>query len=200
METIRINAIIYPDKAARDKIIEISKKCSDFAETKFTLDDENYFPHITIYFPNYPLAAVPDIKKTLNKVITQTKAFKINFSNTTLTVDDGGIFAKYEQTSELMRLRDSIISTLNPLRDGLIRTKYKDDLTGDSIKFGYPINKYHFPHVTLTCFTNPDKSSEFIQRHKQVILPNMNIDTIAISEMGENGTCVRIIDKFKLVA
>ncbi len=195
---MRLNVIVYLDIVAYNEAIDFSTICNKFAETNFVLDGKKCFPHITLYFPNYPTNILPKIKDILSNVANNTNAFKLKFKDTTIAKIDGGIFANYEQNDEGIRLKDLVVNLLNPLRNGLIREKYKNDPSKDVVEFGYPINKYHFPHVTLTSFVDMNNAKEFINKRNNIIFSDIMVDTIAICEMGEHGTCTKIIEKFKL--
>lgn len=205
IENIRLNTIIFPSKMIREKVRFLSKQANLFGETSFVLDDQNYYPHITLYSPEYPSGKEDEICGAISAVARVHKPFEMAFDRF-ISAPNGGVLANYLSPAAADELRKQIIQVLNPLRGLLIREKYKNYETNESYTpeqkkeisdYGYPLNQYHFPHITVAHFTDKDRAMKFAESNIEP-LPSFMVDRLAVCEMGALGTCTRILKEFPL--
>jgi len=196
-QTVRLNTILYPNKEDCDYFVKMANSSKKFGDTYVALDNVNFFPHITLYFPEYPIDVLDKVLEHVKKIANTTNAVTLTLESVTGDID-GGIFVNYKISKEALDLKKKVIKELNPLRDGIIRDKYKDSLDKDTQKYGYPINKYHFPHITLTVFVDKIAQDKFLKESMFDFQKEILIDKIAVCRMGEYGTCIEIVDSFEL--
>lgn len=207
MGTIRLSTILFPSNDVRNSAISFSQKASAFAPVPFVLDDQNYFPHITLYAPEYPVERAAEVVDAVRLLGSTLAPVELTFEKIQVT-ESGGISANYICTEALTALRTKVIETLNPLRETVVRSKYEnfehDETLAEEQKkevrsYGYELNKYHFPHITLSAFKDKETAEAFLGEYTDT-LPSFTSDKIAVSEMGPVGTCTKIIGVFDLSA
>lgn len=200
---IRINTVLQPSKETSQKIAVISQEIAKSQKAYFILDNKNYYPHITVYSPEYPedklgeiISKIEDLSQVLSKIELKFKG---------LITNQGYIGLDFDNSVELKKIHENIVQTLNPLRDNHLRDKYQDDdykmkLSPEKIaniaKYGYPdaMELYH-PHMTIIRLEDPIQAEEIaksIDWHENII-----IDKLALYKMGEHGTCTELIKEFK---
>ena len=205
METIRLNTIIFPPQHIREEAMELSKKAASFAPTHFILNDRSYFAHSTLYSPEYPLDRIDEVIESIRALSNSFKPQQMNFDAISST-STGGIAVEYTLSRNVKRLRENVIHTLNPIRNDVVRKKYihfETDNTLDSSQkesvrlYGYPINDYHFPHITISHFKEKKMAQKFLAEYDNALSPFL-ADKIAVCEMGLHGTCTKILGVFNL--
>ncbi len=198
---IKLNVAFRPPKEIREKAISLSRKISKSYKTFFILDDNKFFPHITIYSVDYPMVNYENVLKEVEKI--SLKSSKIIFKLKEIDHFYGYIGIVSQLTPEIKKLHKNIIKQLNYLREGHIRDKY---LQGNysakqkkNIKqYGSPevINLYN-PHLTITRLKNSQQTKEAIKNIKWEDRKFI-IDKIAIYLSSGHGTCIKLIKEFNL--
>ena len=204
MNTKRFNIIIKPDLKTEHCCNLISSKLSNKFHTFFTLDSKNFFSHITLYSPELPISNYEKISSTISSIANAYDVFEIEFDEL-MAMKGGNVFANYKYSESLGLLRQNVVSNLNPLREGVIRDKYKD-LKYLSLKekeeveqYGYPINRYHFPHITLSVLQNPSEATNAVQViGRQTFPASLTVKSLAICETGTLGTVTKILQVYNL--
>ena len=170
-------------------------------DTLFTLKLGEFYPHDSVYMLQLNEADIPSAKELLAKVAAITNELQltaIRFDQTKCFFD-----VEYFKPNELQRLQDDVVAALNPIRDGL-RDKDKPRMlqsTGLALEnyknYGWnTIGELYRPHMTLSRFKNE-------QTNPQELLPDVSsfsgvFSRLALFEMGDNGTAVRVIAEFEL--
>lgn len=203
---LRLNIALIPPKNISDVVIQISKKISEEFETYFALDGINFFPHMTIYSPEYPKESLVGILDKLEEVTRELNP--ITLAPIKISAEEKGYLdIEMENSIEILDLHKYIIEVFNGFRRGHLRDKYKDEeyLSKLSIGeqqnievYGYPLVLDFFrPHLTITRFVDESLNTK-IKGEIESSLHPFQVDEIGIFEMGENGTCVNLVRKFKL--
>ncbi len=68
MAFTRVNIAVRPPEEVIEEAIKISNEISKEAEPFFILDDDTFFPHITIYSPEYPAKNLDKVLETVEKI------------------------------------------------------------------------------------------------------------------------------------
>ena len=204
MERIRLNIALIPDEETRAATTALSQEYADHIDTFIVLDSEKMHPHVTLYSPDFSKENFSKIHTDLSQIAD--KAAAINLKLTAIEPSStGGISANYAATEEIKQLRSAVMTKLSPYRNGFIREKFLPISKFNHIEqtqienFGYPINRYHFPHITLS--QNGDKNivEKLLQTDLQQKLPQVcNFREIIIGETGLHGTIINILDRFSL--
>lgn len=205
MKTIRLNTALIPNKEANDESIRLSKAITDVVECEFVLDGKLFFPHVTLYSPEYPVSSTTQILKLVEKVSQSQKIIRLRNSQLKLSLD-GGVGLMLKRNKTIDNFNNIIVDKLNPLRKGVLREKYLDKSVLDSFNseqrsnieiYGYPyvMNLFN-PHITITYIKNPEywKKARFIKTK----LNSVTLNKIGIFEMGPHGTCTKLIAEFAL--
>ena len=204
---IRINTILIPQDDIQDQLVKLAKKITRGKKELFRIDNKNFFAHITLYSPEYPTC-------NLEKVTSKVKEISENKSKIVLEFDDfytgwGFVGLGFKKNAWVDNLQKVILKELNPLREERIREKYDSEIIEGKyskeevnyiMKYGYNnvLNSFH-PHLTLARFGSEDVAQGVKNNIKKNILPSkIAFPYLAISEMRPNGTCTKVLKKFKL--
>ena len=203
MNSIRLNTAFIPPEEVSEKVIELSKAIGGSSETYFVLDGIQFYPHITIYPPEYPGEKVSEVLETVEQVSKSFSPIKFKYSR--IGSLQGYVGISLENTLEIKAIHQQIVEALNPLREGRIREKYSEyqmQFTTAQLKniegYGYPdaMNLYD-PHLTITRLKDEDKLEEAISAINWDILEFI-VDKIGVYKSGEHGTCRELVKEFNL--
>jgi 2'-5' RNA ligase len=201
---IRINITFIPSIEIVEIIKKLSKKISNKESSYFVIDNQNFFPHITIYSLEYLI-------KNLEKVFSQVEEFSkklsaIKFVFKKITTKRGYVGIELDYTKELKNIHEILVRRLNGLREGHIDKKYIDsyginfseEKRKNIQKYGYPnlMSLYH-PHMTITRLKN-EQAAEKIAKKIEWTVKDFVVNKLGAYKMGENGTCVELLREFDL--
>jgi hypothetical protein len=200
MESKPYDVVLLPEERVARKAIEVSAALAKHG-TRFTLDGLTHYPHISLYM--LQLADLPSALEELRAIAAErpgiyASAHHYRYSHEYLSVE-------YAKTGAATLLQDETVRRLNPLRDGL---RKKDaarlaTVTGlerhNILTYGYrSIGDSFSPHLTFTRFSSPNE--DIVET-----LPDMDefsgmYPRLGILEMGNHGTCIRLVDSWDLPA
>lgn len=199
MTSIPCNIAILPTSALAQKAIALSQRLEQY-NTIFTLKDNVYFPHISLYMTQLKIADLDKVKAILAAIAANTP--QSDLTATGYYQAEGYIDVNYGRTDVLDTLQMAVIEAINPIRDGM-REKDKARMLAATGKVRENLEKYGYrgvgelfrPHLTFTRFTD----SQSIDTRD---LPNPSefsgqFTKLGLFEMGDNGTCVRKIGEFE---
>jgi len=200
-ESTSLNIEISPTAEISQKAVKISQTFKPRGSL-FTLDNKNYFPHITLYMAEFPIKNIKEILKTLEQLTSKTNSFKIK--STKYEQDsDGYIYVDYQLSENIKKLQVNIIRLLNPLREGLTRekdklrmSKYSQAQQKNVRLYGYrSVDNEFNPHLTFTKLETFDKTA-------LSLIPEYNFSfeatKIGLFHLGDYGTCHKPIKIFNL--
>lgn len=201
---VRLNAILVIPEEIETAAIDLSKKLGDENEALFILGREQCQPHITVYSPEYPKSAQEEVVAVVKRVATPMEPIRLHVVGA--SSGQGYIGLQVSLTPEIKQLHENLVAQLNPLRGGRVRGTYAPDyhlkFSDEQIKnieaYGYhnAMSLYH-PHLTLIRLQNEQRAKEIAQTlewpHQDVI-----VKAIAVYEMGEHGTCQKLVREFSL--
>ncbi|HCU70938.1 MAG TPA: hypothetical protein DIC35_04310 [Candidatus Moranbacteria bacterium] len=203
-EFSRINIAFKIPIEVAQMMAKLSLEISQKEETFFVLDSFHYYPHMTIYSQEYPVSSIERVLENMEKL---SKNFSpLRFIATEIETICGyiGMGAKY--SPELRSIHETIVKEINSLRKSHLREKYitaiHEQIPEEKMKniqeYGHPdvLNLYK-PHITITRLKDEGKTERIIS-DIQWEIEDFTIDTIGIFKTGEHGTCVGLIEEFKL--
>jgi 2'-5' RNA ligase len=193
-KTIRLNiAIVPPARIAKEARAQ-SKKIAT-KDALFRLDHA-HLPHLTVYMANFPVEALPQIKKVLRVLPLNLK--DIHFMSPGVIVkDDGYIEVRYRRTKGIERLQKQIISTFNPLRGGAKSEAQALHLMPKASQekfrvYGYPaVGADYHPHISLARFKKPQAISS--PSNAELKRFEFKAETLGIYLVGESDTCRKLL-------
>jgi 2'-5' RNA ligase len=205
IDCVRLNIALIPDRRIVEKAVVLSKFITTNYETAFTLDNHGYFPHITLFSPVFPCKNSDKVIEKLEEVSKERSYIKL-FSEG-VSYNKKFLMVNFKITAELFNLHIKVLKIINPLRENLLRSKYKDqeylrNLTDSECKnikkWGYPRVMDDFdPHLTISKLKrNEDKKhiENLIKwDESEIVVPKIGVFT-----MGKNGTCIGKEAGFKL--
>jgi len=200
---VRINIAFMPPKEVVDLAMRLSSKISQKADAFFVLDGKNFYPHITIYSPEFPAKNLDWILSDVEDLSKKISSVKFKFSK--MAPERGWIGIEAELSEEIKNIHSEIIKSLNPLREDHLREKdlaNLENLTEEKRnilqKYGHPsVMELYRPHLTLIRLKD-EKTAEKIASEIEWPTKEFTIDKIGAYKMGDHGTCTDLIKEFNL--
>lgn len=203
---MRFNTAFNPPKDVIEQTISLSGLIGKNNDAFFMLDGINFYPHITIYSPEYPESNLNKILETVKEITNRTK--KITFVSKGLATIKGFIGVYFELTPEIKQLHEEIITRLNPLREERIREKWQkssdyhmefsQEQKENIEKYGYPdaMNLYK-PHLSIIRLKDECLAETIVSKLNWGI-SQFVVDEIGVYKMGEHGACRELVREFSL--
>jgi hypothetical protein len=194
------DVVLLPEAVISQKALKVSK-IFEPRGVLFTLDEKSFFSHLSLYMLQLDGTGVKTVSERLAVLASDEKVIAIDAIS--YNYEKEYIDVEYYRTPELVTLQNKVVELLNPIRDGL-REKDQERLnsvTGEELQnillYGYrSIGNQFNPHLTF---------SRFILEQKEIIneLPDKTTfsgkyEYLALFEMGENGTCTKLVNSWKL--
>jgi hypothetical protein len=202
-QSTSLNVVIVPPSNISNQAIELSDIVSGW-DTYFKLSESGPFPHISLYQAEFPVANIDAIRSKLLAYASAKRSFDISPISEVYKLEDKDFFeVQYLPTDELYELHKDILELLNPLRQGLLRSRDKErfaklspDLQKNLEDWGYRLTGSAFrPHLTLARLRDPENVSNASLPKKDF---NFQVSQIGLFELGDHGTCVKMIETYKL--
>ncbi len=202
---IRLNIAFKLPKNVAERAIGLSREISKNNEAFFVLDGIQFYPHITIYSPEYPEKNLDKMLERVAEIANTTE--KVNLTLKGISSGQGFISIKFDYTQEVKKIHEGIVLELNSLREGHIREKYTDDYKmsftqkqQENIKkYGYPDSmSLYFPHLTIIRLKDESLAKTISEEIKWDV-PEFTVEKIAIYKMGEHGTCRELAKEISLI-
>jgi 2'-5' RNA ligase len=205
MSYTRVNIAIKPPLDVQSLAIHLSELIAAETDAYFVLDNKNYYPHATIYSPEYPNKNLERVLREIDDVTKNLSPFLCEFER--LSTHQGYIDLQLRKSQEWVHLHKLLVDTLNPFREDHLRDKYNDpnellnysdEQQGYIKEYGYAevFNAFR-PHITLSRIKDEHVAREIIKN-----IPTQSftfkVQEIAAYTMGQHGTCTGILKEFIL--
>ncbi len=116
MESIPCNIVILPSEELAQKAIKTSGQLRS-PETLFTLENNTYFPHCSLYMTQLKVKDLERVGQILATAAASFAAFSLEA--TRYHQSHGFIDVEYTRTSMLDELQMAVVDAINPIRDGM---------------------------------------------------------------------------------
>lgn len=201
MPSIPCDVVILPDDQLATMAIQASKKLEPYG-SRFTLEQGKYYPHSSLFMLQLKTSDLEQVKASLSKIAKQNK--KMNLAAKRYYQAQAFIDVEYQRNEQIDNLQNTIVTALNPIRDGMrekdnTRMLEATGLAYDNFEqFGYKYVGHLFrPHITFTRFQEE-------QPYAEKTLPDLSqfdgtFTRIGLFEMGDDGTCIREIGSWELL-
>ena len=182
--------VLFPSSNLSKKAILASKKLEKL-NSLFTLGDDKYFPHISLYVFVLNEVDMHLVKETLDLISENTN--RLTLEAYTYGHIDRFIDAEYKKSTELTYLQENVIKSVNPISSGMrqIDIDRMKIASGEELQ-NYNDYRYRYvgslfrPHMTLTRFSKDNqKSSDVLGDISEF---SGIFDRIGLVELGDNGT------------
>ena len=204
---VRLNTALKPPPDVAGAVTALSKKIAETHDAYFTLDAERFFPHLTIYSPEYPKAEQAKILSNVEMVAGKTPKLTLKYVGT--TSEQGYIGLRMELTDEIRSLHGALVEMLNPFRGERLRAAYREDAADYKMRFskeqkenikqyGYPgaMSLYN-PHMSVIRLKDEAEAMEVAEKLSWSI-ELFKFERLAVYAMGEHGTCTKELASFEL--
>lgn len=193
---ISLDTALRPPPEVIKEAMLSSRQLADVAEAYFVLDGKEFHPHLTLYFAQYPLR---NRDKVFEGVADVARLYpeKITCTLQEIEASAGYVIVKFALTSPVQALHEALVERLNPLREGHIFEKHKDDPAWQ--EYGYPniFEKYSL-HLTLTRLKDPIKAQELVQKVAWSVT-QFEASSIGVFLMGgSHGTCKELLYEYPM--
>jgi hypothetical protein len=193
------NIVLLPSEDLAEIAIAMSHSLE--GDKLYELGKSTMVPHLSLYMTQLKTADFDRVANILSDIANRTNVFNLHASN--YGAAEGYFEVGYERTDALDALQLEVVEAVNPIRDGM-RTKDKVRMESASgiarehfERYGYPnIGELFRPHISFTRFTH-DYHPEVTQDY---VTFSGSFTKLALCEMGDNGTCVRLIASFPLIS
>jgi 2'-5' RNA ligase len=173
---MKIRIVLVPDEHLSENAKSCSSLIAESVPSYFKLDRE-HLPHVTVASPEIEEKDLDQIVKLLEKAAAETSKIEV-FVNE-IKVDETTFIGLYfKDDKDVVRLRDKIIDFISEYNRGELVIK-------DS-------------HLTLTRVQSEESVATAIKLAQQFPMGRYFLDSLAIGEDAENGTCKRILARFNL--
>lgn len=201
MKNTVYDIVLLPENRLAELAIATSQTLASLG-THFTLQKDTYVPHLSLYMVRISQEQLPQVIACLQHMAAQyapVQAIATSY-NVGKGFGAGYIDPQYEKTAELIALQAHVLQAVEPLRNGHLPGHEQKLQNASAVKkqnletYGYDaIGELFRPHMTLTRFTREIA----LPQH---LLPPVSefsgmFNAVGIYEMGQNGTCVRIVHK-----
>ena len=201
-DSISCDVVILPEPLLANRAISASQKLQQF-DGYYTLEDGVCFPHTSLYMLELKVEDIPRVEELLSNITKAFPPFQLEAYRYDHTM--GFIDAEYRRLPELDSLQEKIVTALNPIRNGM-RAKDRERMAvaeGVALKnfqdYGYKnIGELFRPHMSLTRLKEANDSA--LQTLEDAVEFGGTFLRLGLFEMGDNGTCVREIKTFGLLA
>lgn len=201
MDYKRYDIVIIPPPEIREQAITLSQALAPLG-TFFVLDDTTRYPHISLYHVPLQAAVLPDVIETLGRVARETPSFILRQG--TYYPDQGvWVGVRYVADKPILDLHATVIDATKGFRTIEDDARYKARWAELSPKQRKNIEECgwadaytrYSPHLTFSKLRAPraDVLAHLPQREF-----SFRVGYIGLFELGENGTCVRLIAQFQL--
>ncbi|HEY4482601.1 MAG TPA: hypothetical protein VI953_00295 [Candidatus Paceibacterota bacterium] len=194
------DVVLIPSDAIAAKSVALSETLAARG-SYFTLDNANYFPHISLYMLQLDSSGLDKTREVLPQIAEETQKVEgvvtdYKYINNYLEVD-------YAISPEFAFLQEQVVAKLNPLRSGL-RDKEKARLTTSTgrereniLQYGYRwIGDLFNPHISFARFKDNQESCLVDLPPKETFAGKFS--AIGIYEMGDHGTCAKEVGRYML--
>ncbi|HET9947239.1 MAG TPA: 2'-5' RNA ligase family protein [Patescibacteria group bacterium] len=197
------NIVILPSNSITTQAISLSSQINTVVPSKILLNTTQEIPHITLYQALFPEENISLVLDSLAQVLSSQKRFSLTLSEVSVVL--GTIFWNAVLSDMLMRFHSSIVDALNQLRNGAYN-KEDRNLPGFTSEMEHSLQTYgmwaakelYLPHLTLSRPIDENRCDEAKASLPEKIVSEFSVETIAFVEMGHDGTCQKILEKFSL--
>lgn len=205
------DVVLLPSPNVRRKSVFTSEALSNRHNTDFTLQEDKFEPHMSLYMAEFNRLSKWRAKRKLAKIAENTNPIPLKASRYGHNLQEGMFEVFYDKTQDITALQTAITDKISPLRSrrwpernpvGHVLDEWIPRMEGEVKsnveKYGYEeIGGLFNPHITFTRFTQRNLQTDL---NKLPTLPEFNdtFSTLALYEMGENGTCTKPIATFSL--
>jgi 2'-5' RNA ligase len=194
MKKAFISITLLPNKEVNSRVLSLNKKLGQKIKITPIDPNDNEFAHISIYNATFPDHNLPDIKNILSKIFGGIDQIEIIPEK--ITSKSKFISIVFKKSNELKDLQEVIVSELNPLREGIIQSKYIDQAEFYSPEellnanmYGYPFCKDQFsPHMTIAIVENLSDTKQAIEElvwQDSIGLNKASMRILFTNELGE---------------
>ncbi|HEY0010565.1 MAG TPA: DUF1045 domain-containing protein, partial [Candidatus Paceibacterota bacterium] len=158
-------------------------------------------PHLSLYMLQLKADGLAEAVERLSLIAARTPqvtalAGHYHYSHDYLAIE-------YAKSDALIAVQEEVISALNPLRNGLRENDtvrlatVRGEERSNILEYGYrSVGSLFKPHLTFTRFMGDQKTILDSLPPKETF--NGAYDALGIYEMGEHGTCMRLVTSWTL--
>lgn len=205
MDTTSLNVVLLLDEHTKQRLIELSQLIAQITKSYFVLDEHSYLPHLSLYQSMYKANRQKDVLNAAAQLAKQYKSLEIQLSG--YSQFSGYVYLDAATDDDLIKLHEAALDSCNPLREGLIPDPIQELIANQkldqqqaklTIAYGHPFTKELFkPHVTLARIQDEFGIDEILKKMPMQELI-MKVDQIAVTNVGEHGTCNQVFEVFPL--
>jgi len=201
----RINIAIKPPNDVAQYVSKLSLDISQKSKSYFVIDNQHYLSHITMYAPVVDLERIGEISEHLKNNIKHESRLVCRFKG--IRIGLRYIGAEMESTNEILELKQNVASLLSSFAVKDLPEKYVDandynmkfnEESLQAIRQYGSVAMYNFhPHFTISRLRDEKEAVEIGNSIKWEV-EEFTASSIGIYQMGDNGTCIRLLNKLTI--
>ena len=189
------DVVIIPPLNIREYAIQISQQIGGKGKGEFVLGRNRFIPHISLYHIPVKKRQITEFKKTLKKIISESKKGNLNLKNLKAP-KEGSLWIEVNRPQWLVNLHQKIVEETLVFSDPEFNAKKVWGSTYNAIQknliheYGSPyVGRYFQPHITLTILK--DKESNW---KKVVFQPKkFRVSSVSVYQLGPYHSCQKKI-------
>lgn len=203
MTSISCNIVLLPSDQLAQQAISLSAALQTHA-AYFQLDAaRGPFAHVSLYMTQCKIADLDAVQNVLAAIAADTPPIELTPQGYMQAF--GYIDIDYAPSAALTSVQQRVLDAVNPLRDGLrpkdaARLAQATGVERHNLEtYGYRgVGELFRPHITLTRFVTSEPIDPVTILPDATTVAHGQATALGLFEMGENGTCIRLIASFPL--
>lgn len=199
---VSLNIVILPSEAVSQQAIAMSEEIAKKVATKFVLQNGILIPHDTLYQAQFPTRNIDTIKQRLKEIASRKRPFKLSLGQFDVRYTNF-LFWNIETSIREQALHESIVESLNSLREGLIlpaltNTDHMPQGDREDVEHygSLLIGPRRLSHITITRLSRAEDAEKALKITGYTRQVEFTVNQIALAYLGENGTVTEIIETF----
>lgn len=203
MKKIFISITLLPDKEMNSLVLTLNKELGEKFRLHEVDSNESEFAHISLYNATFPEHNCDVVQNSLREIFENIQSIELVPER--INIKSRFVSVVFEKTLTLADLQDKILETLNPLREGLLQSKYTEKSEYYSQEellnahtYGYPFCKDQFsPHMTIAELENAVDGMQAIKEitwEKPITLNRASVRILFTNDAGEKTREVIYLD------
>lgn len=187
------DAVIIPSLEVREYAIQISQQAGEKGRGEFVLGRSRFIPHISLYHIPVKKRQVPALKKTLKKIISESKMGILELKKIKAP-KEGSLWIEVSRPQWLVKLHQRVVNETLQFRDpqfnaGKVWGSHYNSFQKNLIKkYGSPyVGRYFQPHITLIVFKGEKGDWPKVTFHPK----KFKVSSVSVYQLGPYHSCQR---------
>ncbi|NLI79451.1 MAG: DUF1045 domain-containing protein [Candidatus Riflebacteria bacterium] len=192
-DPLYLDCHISLDGTTIERVRRLNRRVVDLAGGGIDFSTGALIPHLTLFMGLFPPSREARVRRAVDDLAGRFAPLDLAFGGMEVA-RDGYVFLRVAPTEALRGWHARVVAALDPLREGLVRQKFRDRRTDYSPDEQARIDRYGFPwvleawrpHVTIG-FVDPARQPDVLAGLGEPSFTGRAV-AIALGPVGEHGT------------